>query len=338
MSVKPTEVSWIEIAAGCLAGLGLLLIVVLRLLPALVAGLLVYEIVHVLAPPLQSHVSRQVSRIAVVAGLIAVVVSVIAAAVVSALAFVQSEAGSVPMLLEKLAEIIDRTRSQLPGGLSEQLPEDVEHLQEAMAAWLRAHAHDVRIYGAEIARTFVQIVLGMAIGAMLSLRHARPMHEGKPLAQALGERATRFSNAFRQVVFAQVRISAINTAATAVYLAGILPMLGINLPLKKTLIAVTFVTGLIPVIGNLFSNTAIVVVSLSHSLYIALGSLAFLVAIHKMEYFLNARIVGVRVHAKAWELLIAMVAMEAAFGITGLVAAPIYYAYVKRELSDRGLV
>ena len=38
-------------------------------------------------------------------------------------------------------------------------------------------------------------------------------------------------------------------------------------------------------------------------------------------------------HGASWELLLAMLAMEAAFGIGGVVAAPIYYAYVKRELS-----
>jgi hypothetical protein len=30
--------------------------------------------------------------------------------------------------------------------------------------------------------------------------------------------------------------------------------------------------------------------------------------------------------------------MEVAFGISGLLIAPIYYAYVKRELMDRNLV
>ena len=30
--------------------------------------------------------------------------------------------------------------------------------------------------------------------------------------------------------------------------------------------------------------------------------------------------------------------MESAFGIAGLIAAPIYYAYLKDELSARGLV
>ena len=62
------------------------------------------------------------------------------------------------------------------------------------------------------------------------------------------------------------------------------------------------------------------------------------IVIHKLEYFVNARIVGSRIHARAWELLIAMLVMEAAFGISGLIAAPIYYAYIKNELGDRALV
>ena len=90
--------------------------------------------------------------------------------------------------------------------------------------------------------------------------------------------------------------------------------------------------------GNLISNTVIVVVSLSHSLDAVAGSLAFLIAVHKFEYFLNARIVGAQIRASAWELLLAMLVMEAAFGIAGVVAAPIYYAYLKGELADRGLI
>ena len=66
--------------------------------------------------------------------------------------------------------------------------------------------------------------------------------------------------------------------------------------------------------------------------------LAFLVVIHKLEYFVNARIIGGQIQARAWELLIAMVAMEAAFGVQGVIAAPIIYAYAKKELSDRELI
>ena len=78
--------------------------------------------------------------------------------------------------------------------------------------------------------------------------------------------------------------------------------------------------------------------SFAHSPYAALSSLVFLIVIHKLEYFLNARIVGAHIHARAWEVLLAMLVMEAAFGLPGVVAAPIYYAYLKRELMDRGLV
>ena len=104
------------------------------------------------------------------------------------------------------------------------------------------------------------------------------------------------------------------------------------------MIAVTFIVGLLPVIGNLISNTLIVVVGLSQSLEAAAGCLVFLVVVHKLEYFVNARIVGSQIQARAWELLLAMLVMEAAFGITGVVAAPIYYAYLKDELKSRGAI
>jgi predicted PurR-regulated permease PerM len=60
--------------------------------------------------------------------------------------------------------------------------------------------------------------------------------------------------------------------------------------------------------------------------------------IHKVEYFLNARIVGTRINAKSWEVLLAMLIFESAFGLPGVVAAPIYYAYLKSELKQAELI
>ena len=116
------------------------------------------------------------------------------------------------------------------------------------------------------------------------------------------------------------------------------PLAGVHLPLTKTMIALTFLAGMLPIIGNLISNTVIVLVSFSYSVPMAGISLAFLVTIHKLEYFLNARIIGSHIRARAWELLAAMLVMEAAFGIVGLIAAPIYYAYLKDELTELQLV
>src|SRR5215472_6363869 len=101
----------------------------------------------------------------------------------------------------------------------------------------------------------------MVIGAMVSLRDAMPNSETGPLARQLAERARRVGDAFRRVVFAQVRISALNTFFTLVYLMVVLPTLGVHLPFTKTLIGVTFIAGLLPVVGNLISNSIIVIVS-----------------------------------------------------------------------------
>ena len=144
--------------------------------------------------------------------------------------------------------------------------------------------------------------------------------------------------AFRNIVFAQIRISALNTFFTGCYLVLILPLFGYSLPLVKTLIAITFLAGLLPVIGNLISNTAIVLVSLSVAPGVAAASLVYLVVIHKLEYFLNARIIGGRIAARAWELLLAMLLLEAIFGLQGIVAAPVFYAYIKDELKAVRLI
>ncbi|HEV7390933.1 MAG TPA: AI-2E family transporter, partial [Burkholderiales bacterium] len=218
------------------------------------------------------------------------------------------------------------------------LPASLDDMRTAVTDWLHEHASELRLAGAETGRALAHILIGMIIGAMMSLREARDTESDKPLSRALEHRAGLIGDAFRRVVFAQVRISLINTTFTAVYLLIILPLFDVHLPFAKTMVAVTFVAGLLPVVGNLISNAVIVIVSLANSLTVAIGSLVFLIVIHKLEYFLNARIVGSRIHAHAWELLIAMLGMEAAFGLPGVVAAPIYYAYVKAELAERGLV
>ena len=77
---------------------------------------------------------------------------------------------------------------------------------------------------------------------------------------------------------------------------------------------------------------------MSLSIWVAVAALGYLIVIHKVEYFLNARIVGGQISAKSWELLLAMLVFEAAFGLPGVVAGPIYYAYLKSELKLAGMV
>jgi predicted PurR-regulated permease PerM len=332
-----TKPSRLEIASWILAGVSLLLVLWLHLLVALLAGLTVFELVHILAPRLQRHFVGRPARVLAVVLLSMLIIGLLIAAIVGLIAFFRGQ-GGLDALLHKIATITATHRETLPAWLAGLLPNDAEALRTAMSDWLQEHTPELQIMGKEAGRVIAHLFIGMIIGAILSLREATSEEEHGPLAQALIDRAQRLADSFRRVVFAQVRISAINTAFTAIYLLVALPLFGIHLPFAKTLVGVTFLTGLLPVVGNLISNGIIVVVSISHSLYTALASIAFLVVIHKLEYFLNAKIIGSRIHSRAWELLAAMLVMEAAFGLVGVVAAPIYYAYVKRELADRGLL
>jgi predicted PurR-regulated permease PerM len=310
----------------------------LHLLTAFLAGLLVYELVHIIAPLLQRLFFREGARMVAVAILAALIVGLIIAAIFGVLGVVRSEGGSLSGLIQKMADILEQARSTMPPWLVDYLPASLEDMRSAITDWLHEHGSELRLAGAETGRTMAHILIGMIIGAMMSLREARDGASDKPLSHALEARSGRVGDAFRRVVFAQVRISLFNSAFTAIYLLVVLPLFDVHLPFAKTMVAVTFVVGLLPVVGNLISNSIIVIVSLANSVSVAIASLVFLIVIHKLEYFLNARIVGSRIHAHAWELLIAMLAMEAAFGLPGVVAAPIYYAYLKSELTDRGLV
>ncbi|STQ45225.1 sporulation integral membrane protein YtvI [Ewingella americana] len=218
------------------------------------------------------------------------------------------------------------------------LPANIEELQRQFLQWVREHVAMIQTVGKNAAHAFVTMLIGMILGAIISLQRPDKESQDAPLKNELLQRVRLLAKAFRNVVFAQFQISLINTVLSGVFLFGILPLFGIHLPLAKTLVAFTFICGLLPVIGNLISNTVIFIVGLSVSLWVGVGVLAYLIVIHKVEYFLNARIVGTRINAKSWEVLLAMLIFESAFGLPGVVAAPIYYAYLKSELKQAELI
>lgn len=330
---KSVTASWV------LAGLTLYLVLRLHLLAALFAGLLVHELVHLFANRLRNYAARSHIKLTGLALLAVIVVSLLSALGFALIHLLRSSAQSLPLLAQMMAEIIEGSRDLLPEGLVGYLPADVAEIKLGAAEWLRQHAAELQTAGGTVLRNVAYILVGMIIGAFLSLHEAGRGHaRRRPLAGAMIDRSRRLARAFRRVVFAQVRIAALNALLTWIYLGVALPLCGVSLPYMKTLVVVTFVAGLLPVIGNLISNTAIVIVSLSVSLQIALISLIFLIVIHKLEYFVNARIIGSRINACTWEMLIVMLLMEAAFGLAGLIAAPVYYAYLKDELEAQRLI
>lgn len=328
----------VPLVSHALTAAALLLVLYLHLLPALLAGLLVYAVVNALAPTVQRRLPGAHAHWLVVALLAAVVVGLLTFAIVAVIAFLGTEHGNPTVIFERMTPVIERARAQLPAMLDDYLPANVDEIRVAIMEWLREHAAQLQVVGKNAARVTVQLLIGMILGGMLALHTARERPPGGPLSTALNTRCAILVGAFHDIVFAQVKISALNTLFTGVFLLVVLPLFGVQLPLAKTLVAATFICGLLPVLGNLISNTLIFVIGLSVSLWVAVAALVFLIVIHKLEYFLNARIIGTQIRSRAWELLIAMLFMEAAFGIAGVIAAPIYYAYLKRELELAKLI
>jgi predicted PurR-regulated permease PerM len=328
-----------DLAAWAVSAVVLGGIIGLHLLPSLFAGLLVFKLVDVLTPWLRLRaLGRDGPRVLAVTLIATVVVVALVAAGLGVIAFLRNSGESLPLLMQKMAQIIEDARARLPPALLAYVPADADALQRTLAEWLRSHAGSLQLAGQNLGRSLIHVLMGMIIGALLSLQKAAPHADRRPLAERITRHAERLASVFRRVVFAQFWISSINTGFTWLYLAVVLPLFGVDLPLVKTLVAITFVAGLMPIVGNLISNTAIIVVSLSQGPPVAFASLVYLVVIHKLEYFLNARIIGLHINARAWELLVAMLVMEAVFGVPGLIAAPIFYAYFKEELRDKGLV
>ncbi len=334
-----TPATFPERAAWVLLGLGLAFALAFHLVPGLLAGLLLFSLLHKVDLLLQkgrlaSQGNARLRALAVL-GVVGLLLAGGAALGLSALWKVRTTA--LPELLARMAQILDNTRSWLGGRWIPEELADATTLRDALSNFLKDHAAEFKTAGGHAGKALAHILAGVAVGVLAAFHHADP--DGpRPLAAALGGRLDRLRRAFEAIVFAQVKISLVNTALTALYLFVGLPLFGVHLPLRLTLVGVTFAAGLLPVLGNVLSNTAVVLISLGAGPGVAVASLVFLVVVHKLEYFVNAKIVGSRIHAQAWEVVAAMIVMEVAFGTAGLVLAPILYAYVKGELRERGWV
>lgn len=321
-----------------LATIALVLVVLLlHLVPAVFIGMLVYLISSSIGMRLARYVPHGRAQLLAVAA----ITFIIAGAFVLSgmlLGHFFGNHETIMGLASKLAEVLTDIRSIVPPALLPYVPESLIDLRESMAHTLKLHGSEIGSVGKDSLHTLAHILIGIVISIMLTLHRFTDEQVCKPLTRAMRERLVLLTDSFANVIFAQAKISAINTSLTAIYLLLALPLTGTHLPYAKTLVIATFFAGLLPIVGNLISNSLIVVVSLGISFRVGMESLLFLVIIHKLEYFINARIVGNRVHAAAWELLMAMLVMESAFGVPGLLIAPIVYAYLKAELVKAKLV
>jgi predicted PurR-regulated permease PerM len=183
---------------------------------------------------------------------------------------------------------------------------------------------------------FIFVLVGCVVAISLFLNPRLELEREKHVLQdnlyslccdAIARRFQILYQSFAMVIGAQIVISAINTVLTSVF------VLAVGLPYSVVVIGVTFLCGLVPVIGNLVSNTVIVGIGFTVSPKMAFAALIFLVVIHKLEYFLNSKIIGHRIRNPLWLTLLALVLGEKLMGIPGMILAPVVLHYLKVETS-----
>lgn len=337
------RLAWEEIAAYAIVLAGLLFVLMQHLVSALIVGLTLYLVLDRVSRRFQGGMSHGVARPLALLVVTTATGALITAGIALTMMMLRRGAGNVPAMMEQMADILGSVRLWL-GGLGRQfIPEvmtDAENFKATVAAWLKTHAQSVRAGSLWLGIGLVHMIMGGLLAILVFFRHITH-HEDEsrgPLARHLTEKVDRLAHAFGRVAMAQIKISLVNTMLTGLYLLVVLPLFGIRVPFGTTLVVITFLCGLIPVLGNLISNTVITILSMGVSIGTAVASLSFLVIIHKLEYLINSRIVGGETDSQAWEILLAIIVGEAAFGVGGVVLAPIIYAFLKRELRDRGLV
>jgi predicted PurR-regulated permease PerM len=215
---------------------------------------------------------------------------------------------------------------------------DYESLKDEALKEVRERFANIGRYAREAAFQFALLIIGLVVAASMFLS-ARWGAEADPqtardsvYASVVRELAVRFEifySSFSKVIGAQIVISLINTALTAVFLAWN------GFPYAMVIVVLTFLCGLLPIIGNLVSNTLIVGVAFTmpNGPRMALFALIFLIAVHKLEYFLNSKIIGDRIKNPMWLTLIGIVIGEKLMGIPGMILAPIVLHYIKVEAS-----
>jgi predicted PurR-regulated permease PerM len=215
---------------------------------------------------------------------------------------------------------------------------DFESLRAVVIDTLQQEAHYLRnvahFAGSTTAALIFSIIGVVAAGSLFFKAGLDPHRATHPVKNNLysiccDEVSTRFRDFYRSfatVMGAQITISLINTALTGLFVVAV------RMPHAPLLIAMTFLCGLVPIVGNLVSNAIIVFVALTVSLKLAIAALVFLVVIHKLEYFLNSKIIGDRIRNPVWLTLIALIIGERLMGIPGLILAPVVLNYLRVEM------
>lgn len=248
----------------------------------------------------------------------------------------------VPGMAKQFPELANQLQTQITRQLKDASHQynltryiDLEHLRaavvEASSGFLRFLMNSL----SPLYKGIIQFIFALVINLFLYLDMEKidEVFRRKPhsmmgfLYDFIGVRLRIFYFYFKRVMGGQVIISTINTVISAPVIVAL------GLPHPLLMIFVVFFCGLFPVVGNLVSNSVLCI-----SAFVSIGMwgtgvcLILLVTIHKLEYFLNSRIIGGIVRLPMTISLAALIFCEVLFGIPGLILAIPLTLFLRHEL------
>ncbi|MEY4670119.1 MAG: hypothetical protein RL518_2818 [Pseudomonadota bacterium] len=217
--------------------------------------------------------------------------------------------------------------------------EDPEGLRSFVREGLESQLHFLARFAQVFTKEFVYVIIalvattGIFMTGRLDLARDSYAIRHNLYSRFTEKLETRFGNFFRSfhtVMGAQVAISLINTFFTGLFVLS-LSWFGTPMPYSFVIIMVTFLCGLLPIIGNIMSNTVIFCIGLTQSVQLGIIALSYLIILHKFEYFLNSKIIGGRIKNPMWLTLLSLLVGERLAGIPGMILAPVILNYCKLE-------
>jgi predicted PurR-regulated permease PerM len=216
---------------------------------------------------------------------------------------------------------------------------DSESLKTFTLDFIREQTAEVAKFAKITTTEFLYLIIGLVIACGIFANGKLDLGEASyriannsysRFTARLSERFQAVFESFHTVMGAQLVISTINTFFTGLFVVG-LSIAGTPLPYSFVIVMLTFLCGILPIVGNLISNTVIFSVALTQSPKLAIAALLYLIALHKFEYFLNSKIIGGRIKNPMWLTLIGLVVGERIMGIPGMILTPVVLHLVKSE-------
>ncbi len=327
----------IDIFVICTVLVSFIFVMKIGLLPALIAGMITFLMMRGAETFISNYLNLgNKSRFIATIFISLLIIGVLTLLSMYSISWLYKTVSNPETIVNETTAVLDKTIKDLPPNISEFFPQDIQKLKQNLIEFTHENIALLRDFSRGATHTLITMILGMIIGIMIAASDF--LKTEKPLLLSIREKTNNLVMSFKHVMVAQAGIAGFNAVMTSIFLFVAMPLFGVDFPFAKTIVTLTFVIGLIPIIGNIIVNVIVLVIGLSVSPYVGLSALGYLIFIHKFEYFLNAKIIGSRIEAKAFELLIAMLLMESVFGVIGLIAAPILYCYIKQELKQYELI